>query len=81
MGLDIASQEGHQLWQLNTDRVPEGVDEAAVRKQFLTDYNKEVGDGLGPLKGKIWRIGLMGVNANPDNVKTCLSVLGQILKG
>src|SRR2546428_1013008 len=79
MGLQIASQEVHQLWQLNAVRVPEGVDEAAVRKRLLTDYNIEVGAGLGPLKGKIWRVGLMGETSNQANVKAFLSALGQIL--
>jgi alanine-glyoxylate transaminase/serine-glyoxylate transaminase/serine-pyruvate transaminase len=79
MGLQIASQEGHQLWQLNAVTVPEGVDEAAVRKQLLTDFNLEVGAGLGPLKGKIWRVGLMGETSSKTNVKVFLSALGQIL--
>lgn len=79
MRLEIASQEGHQLWQLNAVRVPEGVDEAATRKRMLTDFNIEVGAGLGPLKGKIWRIGLMGETSNPANVSACLAALGQIL--
>jgi alanine-glyoxylate transaminase/serine-glyoxylate transaminase/serine-pyruvate transaminase len=79
MGLEIASQEGHQLWQLNAVRVPEGVDEAATRKRLLTDFNIEVGAGLGPLKGKIWRIGLMGETSSRENVKKVLASLGQIL--
>src|SRR3989475_9184131 len=79
MGLQIASQEVHQLWQLNAVRVPEGVDEAAVRKRLLTDYNIEIGAGLGPLKGKIWRVGLMGETSSKANVKVFLSALGQIL--
>ena len=79
MGLQIASQEGHQLWQLNAVTVPEGVDEAAVRKRLLTDFNIEVGAGLGPLKGKIWRVGLMGETSSKANVKAFLSALGQIL--
>ncbi len=79
MGLKIASQEGHQLWQLNAVAIPEGVDEANVRKRMLTDFNIEIGAGLGPLKGKIWRIGLMGETARIPNVKTVLSALGQIL--
>lgn len=79
--LIIASREYHQPCQLNAIAVPEGVDELVVRKKFLSDYNTEIGAGLGPLKGKIWRIGLMGVNANKENVKACLSTLGQILKG
>ena len=79
MGLPIASQEGHQLWQLNAVTVPEGVDEAAVRKRLLSDFNIEIGAGLGPLKGKIWRVGLMGETSSKANVKAFLSALGQIL--
>ena len=78
MGLEIASQPGHQLWQLNAVRVPEGVDEAAVRKRLLTDFNIEVGAGLGPLKGKIWRIGLMGETSSKENVRTCLAAFATI---
>src|SRR6184192_1378430 len=79
MGLEIASQEGHQLWQLNAVAVPEGVDEAAVRKRLLSDFNIEIGAGLGPLKGKIWRVGLMGETSSKANVKAFLSALGQVL--
>jgi alanine-glyoxylate transaminase/serine-glyoxylate transaminase/serine-pyruvate transaminase len=79
MGLGIASQEGHQLWQLNAVTVPEGVDEAAVRKRLLTDYGIEVGAGLGPMKGKIWRIGLMGETSSAANVKRCLEAFRAIL--
>ena len=79
MGLNIASQELHQLWQLNAITVPDGVDEAAVRKSLLSDYNIEIGAGLGPLKGKIWRVGLMGETSSADNVKRFLSALKQIL--
>src|SRR5437867_8820351 len=79
MGLQIASQEGHQLWQLNAVRVPDGVDEAAVRKRLLSDFNIEIGAGLGPFKGKIWHVGLMGETSSKANVKAFLSALGQIL--
>src|SRR2546429_1222585 len=79
MGLQIASQEGHQLWPLNAMTVPDGVDEAAVRKRLLSDFNIEVGAGLGPLKGKIWRVGLMGETSSKANVKAFLSALAQIL--
>src|SRR2546426_74559 len=79
MGLRIASQEGHQLWQLNAVTVPEGVDEAVVRKRLLTDFNIEVGAGLGPLKGKIWRVGLMGETSSKANVKAFLSALASVL--
>lgn len=81
LGLSIASQEGHQLWQLNAVTVPAGVDEAAVRKKLLTDFGIEIGAGLGPLKGKIWRVGLMGETSKRENVETFLSALGTCLKG
>jgi alanine-glyoxylate transaminase / serine-glyoxylate transaminase / serine-pyruvate transaminase len=80
LGLSIASQAGHQLWQLNAVSVPDGVDEAAIRKALLTDHNIEVGAGLGPLKGKIWRIGLMGETSQPDNVQRCLDAFRKLLR-
>jgi alanine-glyoxylate transaminase/serine-glyoxylate transaminase/serine-pyruvate transaminase len=75
LGLGIASQESHQLWQLNAVTVPDGADEAGVRKRLLTDFNIEIGAGLGPMKGKIWRIGLMGATSSPENVKKVLGAL------
>ena len=80
LGLSIASQEGHQLWQLNAVTVPQGADEAGVRKKLLTDFNIEIGAGLGPLKGKVWRVGLMGEASTPENVKTFLNALQSCLK-
>ena len=79
LGLSIISQEGHQLWQLNAVGVPDGADEAGVRARLLSDFGIEVGPGLGPMKGKIWRVGLMGHNATPANVKRFLDALGQCL--
>lgn len=79
LGLGIASQEGHQLWQLNAVTVPEGVDEAGVRKRLLTEFGIEVGAGLGAMKGKVWRIGLMGETCKPENVKRVLEALRAIL--
>jgi alanine-glyoxylate transaminase/serine-glyoxylate transaminase/serine-pyruvate transaminase len=79
LGLTIASQPGHQLWQLNAVSVPDGVDEAAVRKALLTGHGIEVGAGLGPLKGKIWRVGLMGETSKPENVQRFLDALRKLL--
>ncbi|KAF0176663.1 MAG: alanine-glyoxylate transaminase / serine-glyoxylate transaminase / serine-pyruvate transaminase [Limisphaerales bacterium] len=79
IGLELASQDGHQLWQLNAVRVPQGVDEADVRKRLLNDFNIEVGAGLGPLKGKIWRVGLMGETSSRENVRLFLSAFCQVL--
>ena len=75
LGLGIASQEGHQLWQLNAVTVPAGADEAGVRKRLLTEFNIEIGAGLGPLKGKVWRVGLMGETSKPANVARFLAAL------
>ncbi len=79
LDLEIASQPGHQLWQLNSVTVPEEVDEARVRMHLLHDFGIEVGAGLGPLKGKVWRIGLMGESSTSDNVDIVLNALGQAL--
>lgn len=80
LGLEIVSQSGHQVWSLNAVGVPAGVNELAVRKRLLADYNLEIGAGLGPLKGKIWRIGLMGETSKQENVETVLKALKKILK-
>jgi alanine-glyoxylate transaminase/serine-glyoxylate transaminase/serine-pyruvate transaminase len=79
LGLRIASQPGHQLWQLNAIAVPEGVDEAGVRRRLLNEFNIEIGAGLGPLKGKVWRLGLMGETATQENVNTALAGFRKIL--
>jgi len=65
LGLSLLPDERDRLWTLNAVRVPVGVDEAAVRKQLLDDFNIEIGAGLGPLAGKIWRVGLMGASSAP----------------
>lgn len=78
--LRLAAQEGHQLWQLNAIAVPEGADEAGVRQMLLKEYNIEIGAGLGPMKGKIWRVGLMGETSTAKNVGTFLDALRTILK-
>ncbi len=68
MGLSLLPPAGERLWTLNTVRVPSGVDEAAVRRTLLAAYNVEVGAGLGPLAGKIWRVGLMGASSTPHTL-------------
>ncbi|MCC5807462.1 MAG: aminotransferase class V-fold PLP-dependent enzyme [Opitutales bacterium] len=65
--------EGDRLHPLTTLRLPEGFDETAVRKRLLVEHGIEVGAGLGPLAGKIWRIGLMGHNARPEVVDELLA--------
>ena len=79
MGLKFLVKEAHQLPQMNAVMVPEGVDEAAVRRTLLNEFQLEIGAGLGPLAGKIWRFGLMGYSCRADNVMLCLSALGSVL--
>ena len=79
MGLEFLVKAEHRLPQLNAIKVPEGVDEAAVRRTLLQEFNLEIGAGLGPLAGKIWRFGLMGYSAKSSNVMMCLSALGSVL--
>ena len=66
---------------MNAIHIPETVQarEAEVRKTLLNEFNLEIGAGLGPLAGKIWRIGLMGYSCKPENVMLCLSALGSVL--
>nr|WP_025367288.1 alanine--glyoxylate aminotransferase family protein [Thioalkalivibrio paradoxus] len=79
MGLHFLVDEAHRLPQLNAVLVPEGVDEAGVRAALLERYGLEIGAGLGPYAGRIWRIGLMGHAANERNVLVCLGALEAIL--
>lgn len=65
LGLSVLPREGERLWTLNAVRVPDGVDEAGVRKHLLDEFNIEIGSGLGPLAGRIWRVGLMGASSSP----------------
>jgi alanine-glyoxylate transaminase/serine-glyoxylate transaminase/serine-pyruvate transaminase len=79
IGVGYSTQEGYILPQLNAVKVPDGVDEAWVRGQLLKRFGIEVGAGLGAFKGKVWRIGLMGYGARPNNVLLVLSAYEQLL--
>lgn len=79
MGLKMNVAPGQRLWSLNAVRVPDGVDDARVRARLLNDSNIEIGGGLGPLKGKIWRIGLMGSGSSSENVRLVLDALHNAL--
>jgi alanine-glyoxylate transaminase/serine-glyoxylate transaminase/serine-pyruvate transaminase len=69
----------HSLAPLNAVHVPPGVDDAKTRAQLLNDFGIEIGGGLGPFKGKAWRIGLMGASSSRRNVTLVLSALETIL--
>jgi len=79
MGLEMNVAPAHRLWSLNAVRVPGGVDDARIRGRLLNDSNIEIGGGLGPLKGKIWRIGLMGSGSSRQNVLLVLDALHRAL--
>lgn len=79
LGLEFVVAEPYRLPQLNSVYIPAGVDDAAVRKQLLQQYNLEIGAGLGELAGKAWRIGLMGYAARRENVALCLKALQTVL--
>lgn len=75
LGLSVLPPEGERLWTLNAVRVPDGIDEAAVRKYLLETFNMEIGAGLGPLAGKVWRVGLMGASSSPRLVVLLVAAL------
>lgn len=79
MGLSMLVDHGYRLPNLNAVRVPDGVDEAAVRAGLRTNHLIEIGAGLGPLAGQIWRVGIMGHTAREENVDRFLSALKQEL--
>jgi len=81
MGLEMLVPEASRLPQLNAVKIPNGVDDVAVRNRLLQDFNLEIGAGLGELAGKVWRIGLMGEASRPENVEFCLGALRQVIDG
>jgi alanine-glyoxylate transaminase/serine-glyoxylate transaminase/serine-pyruvate transaminase len=80
LGLELLPPAGERLWTLNAIRVPEGIDEAAIRRALLDEFNIEIGAGLGPLAGRIWRVGLMGAGATTDNVLLFIGALERVLR-
>jgi alanine-glyoxylate transaminase/serine-glyoxylate transaminase/serine-pyruvate transaminase len=79
LGLGFVVDKEFRLPQLNTVSFPSTIDDAALRNALLTEYDLEIGSGLGSLAGKVWRIGLMGFASNQRNVLFCLSSLANVL--
>jgi alanine-glyoxylate transaminase/serine-glyoxylate transaminase/serine-pyruvate transaminase len=79
LGLVCHVPKEFRLPTLTTVRIPDGVNGKAVTQKLLNDYNIEIGNGLGELAGKVWRIGLMGYNSRPENVLTLLAALKRVL--
>ncbi len=80
MGLRMHVPEGHRLWTLNTPRVPDGVDDVKLRKYLLEERGIEIAGGLGPMAGKVLRIGFMGYGSTGENVCLVLEALADALK-
>ncbi len=79
LGLTLLPPDGERLWTLNAVKVPSNVDEAAVRKRLLEEFGIEIGAGLGPLAGKIWRVGLMGASSEPRLVLLLEAALRRLM--
>ena len=79
MNITYVVDKNARLPQLNSVTIPEGIDDAQVRKLLLERYQLEIGAGLGALAGKVWRIGLMGFACNRSNVQLCLNALDNVL--
>ena len=80
LGLEFTVEENVRLPQLNAVGIPDGIDDAKVRGTLIKDHDIEIGAGLGPFAGKIWRIGLMGETAQSENVRRLIGALGPTLK-
>ncbi|MFH1716314.1 MAG: alanine--glyoxylate aminotransferase family protein [Planctomycetota bacterium] len=79
IGIEYLPEPGYELPMLNAVSIPDGVDDTAVRKQLLSEFNIEIGGGLGAFKSKAWRIGLMGSASTLSNVMLFLSALEKCL--
>lgn len=80
LGINFIVPATARLPQLNAVTIPDGIDDGIARSRLLNEYSLEIGAGLGPLAGKVWRIGLMGHSSNPRNVLFCLGALETVLK-
>ncbi len=79
LGLTLPVEPAHRLWMLTSVTIPTGIDDVRVRRQLLEGHGIEIGGGLGPQKGRTWRIGLMGESSRRASVIAVLSALGEIL--
>lgn len=80
IGWSLLPAVADRAWSLNAIQVPHGVDEAAARKRLLTERRIEIGAGLGPLAGNVFRVGLMGAGSTSDNVDIVLTALPEVCR-
>jgi len=79
LGLERIAPDGEELWPLLAVRLPEGVEDAAIRGPLLTEHGIEISGGLGPLAGRAWRIGVMGEGARPEPQERLVRTLAQLM--
>ncbi len=79
MGLGLLAAPGQRMWTVTSVKVPAGIDDRKLRGRLLEEFNIEIAGGLGPLKGRIWRVGLMGASCTGNNVLLLLAALDKIL--
>ncbi len=79
LGLERLARDGEELWPLLAVKVPEGVEDAPVRGALLADHGIEIAGSLGPLAGKVWRIGVMGEGARPEPQERLVAALAELM--
>jgi alanine-glyoxylate transaminase / serine-glyoxylate transaminase / serine-pyruvate transaminase len=79
-GWSLLPEPAARAWSLNAVRIPAGADDAAVRRRLLAEHHIEIGAGLGPLAGKVWRVGLMGAGSTSANVDAVLTALSEVTR-
>jgi alanine-glyoxylate transaminase / serine-glyoxylate transaminase / serine-pyruvate transaminase len=79
LGLSLLPPAPERLWTLNAIRTPDGLDEALVRRDLREEFNIEIGAGMGPLAGRLWRVGLMGASSSAPLVLLLLSALERVV--
>jgi alanine-glyoxylate transaminase / serine-glyoxylate transaminase / serine-pyruvate transaminase len=80
LGLEMLVPADHRIWNLNTPKVPQGVDDGKVRAQLLQKHGIEIAGGFGPLAGKVFRVGIMGPLATTDGVNFFLQKFEEALR-
>jgi alanine-glyoxylate transaminase / serine-glyoxylate transaminase / serine-pyruvate transaminase len=78
-GYSFLSDPDHRLWELTAVDVPDGIDGREIQTRFLREHGIEIGGGLGPTAPPIWRVGLMGVNANRETADRVLAGFDAVL--
>jgi alanine-glyoxylate transaminase/serine-glyoxylate transaminase/serine-pyruvate transaminase len=79
VGLERLAPAGEELHPLLAVKLPEGIDDAAARRALLLEHGIEISGGLGPLAGRAWRIGVMGIGAEPEPQRRLVTALGAVL--